>query len=813
MGLTAKLKHGSATLDLHDITNFRVQEFNPPPTGLRQPFSYTLPLDVVGTTPTMIDAQLMKLQNFLDLCWKDPAERSFLMLRGEAALSYEPIWGQRGASPHYQILAGRVIKPDRYGTSERVSGSLRDAVLELELAPPIGIEQMLGLSTGGVLPFRPGKSAPHTTGMIIPRATTNEFRNPVFGELVLGDWDDSVVSTAYAVRNTNPDYIFAGQNSLYIFATPAAAVDHEFTIDANIPAGDTSISAMVKMPDGSAVDSTIVRPQINATSYSDAEYVPVGNGWYWMHKTVTTSVDTSGAHFEVQAGKGVFIDAIQIEAKDSATFPCHGELLGSAWDGTAQGSSSTRTVGALKIRSTRLNKLQGTICMVWLPLHDYDSARYASTVEFFDDAVGTGFRGVYRGATDDFLFSDGTSSADSGTQTFTAGTPIVLHFTWGGSGLAVYKNGSSIASNASFTVPTFGNYLFIGSNSTPANHCEGIFLGFTIYDRQMTAAEALAHYTEIAPLAAARQRVDWMPSIWVKDGDNIADNCLDSTRENYVVAIDIPGQLDCEVDLDATFSVNIDSSNAGAVLLSRLAMEDYVDPAWMRGDLSGTVDAGSSGGEYDTETVDTTAVSFSRGIDMNARIMRALADQAIHVVARMKDAGANLQIKFFYNFATDGSYGPDFKPITLSTSFLMRMTGQYIFKNMTHLLDDNYFPPSSTGITFQAIRGVSGSAAVDVDFYQVLARPILKLFADSTALSNSIKYRSYDERVMNYVSASSYFAGDKIYAEGDRLEFMPDHYNLLINVIGSDTGSPGAVSTSYLIYYNEIKVRPRWLTI
>ena len=201
------------------------------------------------------------------------------------------------------------------------------------------------------------------------------------------------------------------------------------------------------------------------------------------------------------------------------TTPGHGDMMGWSWSGTAHASTSTRTAGRVRISTDYLNVAEGTIAAVIKT--KISSADFGSELPtIFEEDTGE-LRFLYNGTITDWTFTDGTNTATSSDETFDVNETIVLHVTWGADGLFIYKNGSQIATNATYTPFTMGPYVYIGTSDSPGRHNNATMLDFRSYATAATAAEVLADYTNIAAIIADGERVGNIPWLWTNDGKTL----------------------------------------------------------------------------------------------------------------------------------------------------------------------------------------------------------------------------------------------------------------------------------------------------
>jgi hypothetical protein len=127
----------------------------------------------------------------------------------------------------------------------------------------------------------------------------------------------------------------------------------------------------------------------------------------------------------------------------------------------------------------------GTLAMEWAPLFDHTMTTGAAYYLF--DAGGLE---AYYNATDQKIYlTDGTNTISTDALTFSANVAQKLAFRWGPSGLLIYKDGSQAATGATYTAGAINEYLFIGSDTSSANHAYSNFKPLRIWNREFSATE------------------------------------------------------------------------------------------------------------------------------------------------------------------------------------------------------------------------------------------------------------------------------------------------------------------------------------
>jgi hypothetical protein len=288
----------------------------------------------------------------------------------------------------------------------------------------------------------------------------------------------------------------------------------------------------------------------------------------------------------------------------------------------------------------------------------------------------------------------------------------------------------------------------------------------------------------------------------------------DPARTNFAVVREVPGSVDAITRIRAIHP-NISSNAYGGYFLSRMLAplgQLLGRFTGFFGELSGTANADSSGGAYETKaSVTTTAQSFTKAITMSQDHIDVLSDQEIALLCRLKDAlGTGLQIRFFYQFGADAAFYTEWKTLESHTVFLSRLTAFQTFKDIRRSIEEiSLSLPAGSGITVQVIRS-AGTGNVLMDYYQIVTKPTLRIFSTSTAAGTRTRYDSKQHDVVA-VNSSDQMTTDLVALEGsDPFELAPNCENYIIYAPGDIRRELGEVVYDDTLSFDEIKVTPRW---
>ena len=326
-------------------------------------------------------------------------------------------------------------------------------------------------------------------------------------------------------------------------------------------------------------------------------------------------------------------------------------------------------------------------------------------------------------------------------------------------------------------------------------------MDFTIFGVELTATQASDDYTNLTQIASDVERVGALPWLWTKDGDNIVDNCDDSTRDNWAVAGGVPGSLPSETEIRGNRNQTWFNANATIVSLLSLDFVPAVDKDIFI-DLSGTADVALACGDANEQTtVTTSAVSLKASLNATHNALEIYQGKEVYGFVRLKDAGSNLSIATVVN-RSGTSLISDYKSITTLTSYLFYRALPVNVPRLPPIAAET----DTQGISFTIYaKRSSGSAAVNADYFCLLARPLIYLGPEDTASFNSFLYSSRYPMAKVAYSADN-LSYDELLFTGDILELEPERYNVLISFVG-DPGA-GASLSATLTY--TIRITPRY---
>lgn len=813
LGFICRLEHGKDVLDLHDNERFLVEEGFTPPT-ISQDVRYAhgsganeysgaefisekainrdwaFGVTILGDSQGEINKNAGILQAFIGR-YRDRRYPLHLVFCGSDSIPFEPTWGQPWR--RYQIVRGRVDLPAAWGGVGRIGPLLEDAIVDTTIKPvALGNWQIVGQAQGGITEEWLGTADRHPRGLLIPEGTTNKMTNPVFGH---STWNNGWTTQASLIsaENTDSEYILFEKSSALLISAGTSNIAFYQSIDV----GNTNthtLSCFVKRPGGGAVTASVC-----ALVYGTAQtttYTPVGGGWYRLSCQVTGINAATPTGIRVEDQYTIYVDGFQIEQKGNSTPLCYGMMLDCSWSGTEHASTSSRTAARYRVPVAGImNSGEGTISFAWRA--NRASSDYGGGEAIFFIVASTTWRFAFNSTTNKWRFSDGTTATESAsTDSFAEGDIIIFHVTWGAAGIKVYKNGSEVLSISTYAPPAFGTHINIGSTAVPDTWSRGIFLGFRIYDRAITAAQALADYNDIQQLVTGGdgygRRFDWMPWFWTKDGDNVLDNVDDSDQDNYGVSGGIPGDLPAETEWQIQPSVK---SKAAYWLGIVPAPVDNFRPSADQHyfDIQGTADSDTSGGE--ARSFNIVTYEFIAPAQKPENILRK---SRVHLLCRLR---INVVDQVSMIMGLDyGSQNPDLleqRIVTAATAYRLYYLGDLVWDPPQSISDEKL-----SFNVYGLFESIDTADTVFLDYVIGWPGNLLRY--------SVIEPSSWDTAVIREKSAYALFSGSVFSAvnlRGDVINLHPASLNYILHILGDDDETNVSTNTAT---FSEISVRPRW---
>lgn len=858
-GYTLKLVKGSRFLDLSVDPYALPVDFIPPAaaeipiqsrgsginqfsgdylTGISYPNAgFSFSLDILGDSVGEVERAYKRLAEFLSQAG-DEQDPLFLEWFSQTNVGVAPVWGQWNAPKRFEIVYGTTELSDLYGVSRGFY--LPSCSVNMIVKPFIlGMPQYVSFSglggaagSGALTEIWYGNSDRELQGLALPPLRYNQFTNPVFGHTT---WDNGW--TESAGMRANIEYR-AGN---YLFGVCAARLTSDtsasFFYQSMAVSGTVTVCFYAKCVDGSPVTNSKIRVYHNGVDQTTSVYSLGDSGWYKCVSAAFTHTSGQPTGVTVYAGYEVIVDGFIMDNSSLPPEFGYGDMVGWEWNGTPHASSSTgMSQTGMEIPfgdflTPTTSDSVGSLCLVWVP--SFDSSRLTSgDYQFLSNGNSSPNDWKLYWDADDSKWKFNQWSFNrilSGATSFSAYTPVALHFTWDAAAgeCKLYINGTQVGSTGTYDARTAVQKVFLGGGSSSVN-VQGYFSGFTIYPKVLTPTQVAADYQNMLPLMEDKKLIDWIPYVWHRYGLPALWSSLETNtpRDNYMIFGGIPGSAPAQLRFDGHISPNNlgqGTDGAGGLFLSRIASPIDIQLGSMfpfYGKLSGTADTDSSEGTCELKSsVSTTAVSFTTAVDMEPVHMSILSGQNIALLTRIKDAlGTGLQLRFVYNFGTDASvYATDWIPVDSANKYLIRLTRFSSFKDIRRGASGvgvlRY--PSGSGFTLQAKRS-AGSGDLRCDWYQIVASPTIRVWSTSSD-TDMVRVR-YDSKPHEVLSLEGYgtetLVSDLIYVEGTPLELLPNHLNFIVGSQGDIRRELTDISYSDgFLFSDYATITPRWRVI
>jgi hypothetical protein len=780
---------------------------------------YAFSVRVMGSSNGHNEALVDRLERFVQSGTE--AEPVYFCWHGSNNIPVEPLYGQWNAVRRAKIVTGSVYKSASYYGAYTIRNKAIIADVNLIVNPPEGKRQRVATATGGVIEDTIGSADGTSRGVIVAEATTNVITNPIFGHATpLTSWTTGADLISEVV--TDGEFVLFGSNAVRLTRKTSGSSFSFYQSYQATSANNFCLSCYVKKPDSSAVTSSDFQLRYGGTT-SAPSFQPVGGGWYRAWKAfagASASAEIVGCT-PIVSGVSLYVDGWQFEEKDYPTPLAYGDMLGCVWASTAHDSATTRVAGSLKIPAAEC--LQPSNFTWWIAFRaNTNFADHASSVYLLEETTTTA--NVRIGANGQTVFADGTNGAAGAVTAVTAGQIVIIHATMDSAGMKLYRNGAQDGATQSTFLPLASpTFLHVGSYSNATAQANVTILGAGTYNRALTATEIAADYTNMVQAASGLDgyggRVDWLPYLWTKDGDDIVDQYQDATHNNWSVFGSVPGSMPVKTEMYLTSSVDYDyTTGPGGLLMSQLAL-DYKDtftPSSLFSDLSGTAIADTVGGQAERLTVDVTPPDGPGKITLTRDLLRILDGKEFRILMRAFDSGtyASMLMSFTFLQATATDRIPietaaTFQHIVSPTSLQLPRMSEY-HKSILSI-------GGTPGITFNLLRHtVSASTAFDVDWFQVITHPIMIITILGSAAEDQIIYSSARYDVINIDSSTGALGSSPEYTKvlGDIIELQPAKQNYIFSVLGVPPNytdvSLAQQAITLTMTYTKVYVTPRW---
>lgn len=819
----SKLVHGSKEINVHDAGKYMPGiDFLPPalvesavlahgttrrrytpstkvsssPAGV---IPWRFSIQCRGTTEGVVKARARKLVSFLRKAGTRTTPLEF-HYRGNSDIVAEPLWGTYGGNTRYTFIHANTRLSRAYSVADR-RGSNIDVIVDSSIAPTgDGSEIDLLEVKGGVIEDAIGTGDGSSRGLVIPEATTNKMTNPIFGH---STWDNGWTADTNIIdsQNTSAEFLHPGALSSAKLTATAATLNI-YTMTINVGNTNThEFGFYVKLPDSGAVSATQCRVYYGGAKTST--YTEIGNGVYrvsWSGAGVASGTTTG---IQVMDGYTVYLMAAQLEEKAYSTPLCHGDMLGCSWSGTEHASTSVRVASEATLdASLAFPTGEGTIrAVVKVPFAN----DHGSNARIWQGDTSSAWLSFFE-SNDTWRFYDGTNTAVTSAQIFSAGDILVFHCVYSADGLVLYVDGSQAATNGTYTPDGTDADIFLGSDSTPANYSNVTFLDFAVYSTASSAAEVLADYTNIAAIVDdGGLVVGRLPWFWTKDGDSIIDNCNDSDDDDWGIIGGVPGTVAAQLKFRAHMSSNW--SVFKRLMMANLCIDpnDYLDPVFMINDGNSTANAAYCGGGYDIVIgMSTSWANFSGFIGLTPRQYRMLAGRELLLYTHSMESTTNtVHARIAFIRGSDTIYGDAI--VTANTG------GWRVLKTPTmRMLDyDRLYPGDTVGdidIRLNMKYASASPTGFSLDYSRLMAGDQIMILGDSdNAVADDGMY--YDDGTVSAHDSLTEDTAGYVPLTGDKIDLLPDKYNMIHIVMGDLEATPTPAGT---LTFDKLSIVPRY---
>jgi hypothetical protein len=756
-----------------------------------------LPVRVTGTTDAEVFKGGRELAAFLALASTDPGTPLYLQLKPNSDVAFEPLWGQYGGNHRFEIVHASPPQPWRRVMDADLRENAAVFRSTLEIKPYAdGPRQKLASAKGAVLEDYAWWKDGRSRGLIISEGAGNDdnfHTNPVFGNLLVG-WTNGANLTDTV--NYDERFILFGAESVKLVAIGGTAAQRAEVESLTLAAVDNILSYHVKLPDSSAVSTTQVRIIYNGVLQTETFTLVGDDGWYRVSATVTGTGGAAGAGISVADGYTVYMDAAQAKASSYLTPFVYGDMLGVAWSGGAHGSASDATEGRVRVPIVdTLSVAEGTVRVVWRA--DVAETSLGGDRSLFD-CTSPNFTGMWNNANTDWRFLDATNTAQGAADTFSAGDILIFHFVWNpASGLVLYKAGASYATSATYTPPTFGADMYIGTDQTPGQHMNGTFMGFATFDRAMTAAEVLADYTNAVQLTNDNDRVEPIPYLWTNDGDDQIENEDNGTRYNWCICGGIPGTADADIVLQLnTGGVNLDNWQSFWISRLDLPYKDFWKPSLIINDQS----------VGDTDAISDSKVALDYSTNLGDDIL-PLRDKEFSMFLVGSDGSSDTLRLYGSQAPYPTSYTPTYNLFTTQTTNRVFWSPFMKVRPVAKVVKGG--TPQSVSLTIQAAgeRPDAGAVTFTTVFQCAMFRPLVRVDGTNATAQHGFEYWR-GTRITTYDPGG---LGVALPWTGEIIRLVPGEMNILQFLYGDDGSDDWAATDSATI--DRLDIIPRYAVL
>lgn len=324
----------------------------------------------------------------------------------------------------------------------------------------------------------------------------------------------SEFTSATPTENSTSAYYKFGSKSLKLTHSGDIPDEYVINIDPDSTATHTLSAYVYNGTSGSVggtVDATVAKLVFGGNVVTPAHFTDMGGGW-WRLSYAAATIDAELAYgVQVMAGKTVYVDGVQLEAKAYVTTYADGSLgTGYSWSGTGNESNGVRSDTHLRFSPT--NKISNTAGAVsfWAK---YYQARGSFVLFELSPDPGCGYLRTSVEPSSSISLGDGCSNGITRSGAWSSGTWKHFLITWGQNYMNLYLNGVSSTPRSTFNIRSI-NEIYLGR--TPATWLgwsSSIISDFRIYNNTLTASEVSnLYYQGLATHSTSTESDDKYPN-------------------------------------------------------------------------------------------------------------------------------------------------------------------------------------------------------------------------------------------------------------------------------------------------------------
>jgi hypothetical protein len=693
----------------------------------------------------------------------------------------EPLWGTFDQALRYEVVTAQAALNQKF--SDVLNSQGFEVVISLEIKPyatgksmqacaatnnVAGFEDSIGTVDGSIRGLRFG------TGVGSNLVSNYDFSNATWNL----NWN--AAANIIQTQNTDKRWVFPGKaNSARLLSKGAINNTYLYSITA-ANTNTHAFSAWVRKPDGSAVTSAdmVVYYAANLST----TFVSLGNGWYWARATAAGIASPQNFGIVLLNGKSIYLAAVTAQENP---FPIGLDSALNLIEINPTDDTDTEYSSRMQI--------SGRVSLTWKA--DCGNADFTVDPKFFQDS-GPALYAYFHAADDKIYLTDGVNTISSAAQTFAAGDVLHLEFSWGPTGLNIYKNGANIANGPTYTPGTAATYYYIGGTGG-SDYTYGVYMGACLYDSEPTSGQVTDRYNAAVAITNQDKCLSLIP--WATGraaGGSLINHEDSASHYNHVNAHSIPGNLPAKTRIVVTPSV---ITLAGYWLMHHVS-DFFVAPIGQQyKDLSGTAEAGTTSGDARLDIATVGAVNTNTGLTWTVTKSDYVTGK-VHFFARaMHQTGTGV-----FTLAPLVSYASGNTTLGAAKTVVLTTAWKWWYVGNLDVTIPSIVPANKRSITL-GLQFTSNSAAdTQARFDYILAVPGSAVKLKSTLSTGwaSFIYEGNQALELNSSNNPMQFMG----VQGDTIELVPGKANTLW-VVQSDHGETNTITPTATV---AVYITPRW---